>query len=104
MPFDPKDVERNKVVALLSYLWILFLVPLLWARKSQFAQAHAKQGLVLFIVQAISSLIAWIPVVGWLWSLFVFFILPIYVMTRVLLGQYWRIPILAKYAEQISFD
>lgn len=104
MQFDPKDVEKNKVVALLAYLWVLFLVPLLIARKSQFAQAHAKQGLMLFIVQAVSSLVAWIPLVGWIWGMIIFFIVPIYALVRVLMGQYWRIPVIAGYAERLSFD
>ena len=44
---DP-DVEANKTVAALSYISILFLVPLLGKRDSKFAQFHAKQGLILF--------------------------------------------------------
>lgn len=104
MHFEEKDIMRNKVVALFSYIWVLFLVPLLVVRKSAFAQAHAKQGLVLFVAQALSSLVVWIPFVGWLWGVIIFFIVPIYAMVRVLLGQYWRIPIIADYAERLSFD
>ena len=48
--FDPKDIEANKVMALLSYLGILVLVPIFAARESKFARFHANQGLVLCIV------------------------------------------------------
>jgi uncharacterized membrane protein len=44
------DVEANKVFAILAYLGILFVVPLIVARQSKFAMYHANQGLLLFIV------------------------------------------------------
>ncbi len=52
--FDPKDIEQNKVMALLSYLGILVLVPLFAAKESKFARFHAGQGLNLLI-----ALVAW---------------------------------------------
>lgn len=52
--FDPGDIEQNKVMALLSYLGILVLVPLLAAKELRFARFHANQGLVLLI-----ALVGW---------------------------------------------
>jgi len=49
----PADIENNKVFALLAYIGILFLVPLLAAPRSQFARYHANQGLVLFLASLI---------------------------------------------------
>ena len=43
------DISDNKVFALLSYIGILVLVPLIAAPKSKFARFHANQGLVLLI-------------------------------------------------------
>jgi uncharacterized membrane protein len=51
---DPKDAADNKVMGILAYLGILFLVPLLAAKESPFARFHANQGALLFIV-----MIAW---------------------------------------------
>ncbi len=51
---DP-DVEANRFMAALSYVWILCLIPLLLRRQSKFAQFHAKQGLILFIFGIIVS-------------------------------------------------
>lgn len=62
---DPKDVEQNKVYAILAYLGILVLVPLLAAKESKFAQYHANQGLVLLIAWIVGGFVIWIPVVGW---------------------------------------
>jgi len=64
--FDPKDIEENKGVAALSYLFILFLIPLLTRKNSKFSQAHAKQGLILCIMEIIASFFIWIPILGWL--------------------------------------
>jgi uncharacterized membrane protein len=43
------DVDQNKVFAVLAYLGILFLVPLLAAPHSPFARYHTNQGVVFFI-------------------------------------------------------
>lgn len=49
--FDRNDIEANKGMAILSYIFILWLVPLLAAPNSKYARFHANQGLVLFILE-----------------------------------------------------
>lgn len=46
---DQFDIEHNKVFAVLAYLGILFLVPLLAAPRSKFARYHTNQGIILFL-------------------------------------------------------
>lgn len=58
--FDTKDIEDNKVMALLSYIGPLFLVPMLAAPNSKFARYHANQGLVLFLAELILSAASWV--------------------------------------------
>lgn len=53
---DPEDVKQNKPIALLSYLGILFIIPMLAAKESPFAKYHANQGLILFI----ATLVYWV--------------------------------------------
>ncbi len=53
---DQKDVEENKIMAVIAYFGILCLIPLLAKKDSPYAQFHAKQGLVLFITGIISKL------------------------------------------------
>ena len=65
-------MDKNKIFAVLAYLGILVLVPLLAARESRFARYHANQGLVLFITAIVcgigggilSFVLAFIPVIG----------------------------------------
>lgn len=55
-------------MAVLAYIGILFLIPLLAAPNSKYARFHANQGLVLFIVDIavgiVSTILLFIPIVG----------------------------------------
>ncbi|MBQ9945589.1 MAG: zinc ribbon domain-containing protein [Clostridia bacterium] len=62
--FDKADIEKNKIMAVLAY--IIFLIPLIAAKESPFARFHTNQGLLLVIAAVISSVIAAIPVIGWI--------------------------------------
>lgn len=71
--FNSEDVQKNKVFGILAYFGILFLVPLLAAKDSQYARFHANQGLVLFItdiifgvcIKVITTILVFIPFIGW---------------------------------------
>ena len=41
------DVEENKGMAILAYLWLLVLIPYFVAQDSKFVRFHVNQGLVL---------------------------------------------------------
>ena len=53
---NKSDAEANKWMGVLSYLGVLCLIPFFAAKKSAFAQHHAKQGLVLFLIVVISRI------------------------------------------------
>ncbi len=57
--YSKSDIEGNKLMAVLSYIGILVLVPILAAKDSPFAKYHASQGLNLLIVD-----VAWCIVSG----------------------------------------
>lgn len=70
--FDPTDIQRNKGMAVVSYLGILVVIPILAASRSRFARFHANQGLVLLIfsaaygiVRSIAMGILWLVMGGW---------------------------------------
>ena len=98
MTFDPKDVEENKAISCLSYLGILCLVPLLAKKDSRFAQAHAKQGLVMMI----AFILVAIPFVGWIWGVLVL-IVDIIAIVNCLGGKYWKIPGAGDIAKKFNF-
>jgi uncharacterized membrane protein len=95
---DKQDIEQNKVLAAVGYLGILFLIPLLAAKQSKFAQFHAKQGLVLFALEVI---LGFIPFLGWALEL-VLLVVSIYALVQALQGQWWELPYLGQYAKKIN--
>ncbi len=105
MHFDPKDVSENKLLACLSYIGILVLIPLLAKKDSKFAQEHAKQGLVLVIAWVILFVIGIIPILGWIIAFFgniVFLIVAIVALIKCLMGEFWEIPVLGAYRNKIN--
>ncbi|MBD3208752.1 MAG: hypothetical protein GF370_04885 [Candidatus Nealsonbacteria bacterium] len=91
------DVKENKNIAVLSYLGILCLVPLLLKKESSFVQFHAKQGLVLMI----GWLFIWFPFVGQvLWAILAIF--SIWGIINVLEGKKTRLPVVADLAEKFN--
>lgn len=51
--YDPNDIEQNKVVCGISYISILFFLPLVACPNSRFGKFHANQALILLIAWAI---------------------------------------------------
>lgn len=92
-----QDVENNKTVAVLSYVWILFLIPLILKRHSKFCQFHAKQGLILFIL----SFVSWFPVIGWLIGLTIIVISVIGII-KSLSGEWWKAPYIYDLSKKIN--
>jgi len=95
-----QDSKDHRVTAALSYVLLLFLVPMT-KKDSAFCQFHAKQGIALFVTWIVVSFFAWIPFVGWAaWlSLLVINIMAI---VKTLNGESLELPVLAKYAKQIK--
>jgi len=96
-----KDIEANKTIAALSYAWILCLVPLLGKRDSRFAQFHAKQGLVLFAVELMASLVVWFPIFGQLLML-ALVVVAVMGIIKTLNGEWWKIPFIYDWSKKIK--
>ncbi len=104
-PEAPKGGDKN-LIAILSYIGILFLIPLLAAKDSPFAQFHAKQGLVLFIAEIATMLIAWIPIIGWLIGFIawiIWLVLGIIGIINVVSGNQKPLPIIGGFAKKFKF-
>lgn len=102
MEVDKKDIEENSVVAAMSYIYILCLLPLFLKRKSKFAQFHAKQGLLLFIVEVLLGWFFPFPIIGWALGLLVL-LLAFLGVVNALNGKYWEMPFVGRYAKKLNF-
>jgi len=105
--YDEKDINDNKVMGVLSYIGILWLVPLLAAKDSKFAKFHANQGLVLWLASLIlsvaSMILAIIPIVGCVVAILLpvvgigGFVLMILGIINAAQGKAKELPIIGKY-------
>ena len=97
--FDPADIEKNKVIAGLSY--ILFFLPLIACPDSKFGRFHANQALLLLILAIAGNIILTIiPVIGWI--LLPFFGILVFVLFLIglingLSGKAKGLPVIGKY-------
>ncbi len=98
--FDP-DIEANKAFAAMSYIWALCLVPLLLRRKSKFAQFHAKQGFVLFLLELVAALLSFVPLLGQLLA-FACIIMAALGFLNAYGGKWVKLPFLYHLSEKIK--
>lgn len=100
-----KDIEDNKVLAIIAYLGFLCLVPLLAKKDSPYAQFHGKQGLLLFILWIISNMVAIFPLIGWLVAFagnIAVIVLMIVGILNAVNGEMKELPIVGEYAKKIN--
>ena len=97
--YDQADINANKVMAILAYIGILVLIPLFAAKDSKFARFHTNQGLLLFIVAIIASVISRIHVIGFIGALigFITFIFAIIGIVYAAQGKAKELPFIGKY-------
>ncbi len=101
-PLPEKNIqsETGTLFAALSYLWLFCLVPLLLKRGDEFVAFHARQGLVLFMLEVIGWAVYWIPFIGGVVIAF-FVIVSAIGFYKALTGQRWRLPLVAALADRI---
>ncbi len=102
-PGSTDEIEQGKSLAWLSYLGILWLVPMLANKENAFCKFHVKQGIVLTIFWFAVGIVGAIPVIGWflilpVGSLFAF-VMAIIGIIQAAGGKYWKMPLLGGLAE-----
>lgn len=100
-PEDKKDAEENKIFAVLAYLGVLVLVPLLAKKESKFAMFHAKQGLILLIGWIISWLLSFV-FIGFILDV-VMIVFSIWGIVNAATGKYAKLPLIGDLSEKFKF-
>ncbi len=109
-----EDIRINKGMALLSYLGVLVVIPMVFGLHSKFVRHHANQGLILFALEVIawvgcqtimllgypllhlSDMVYLTSLVGGLiWLLFA--VLGLLGLLHVASGSYASLPIIGEY-------
>lgn len=110
--------SEDRVFAALSYVSILFLVPLILRRDSRYIYFHVRQGIALFVVEILGWIVisvlgslltvvapfgAWVylgflsTLLGW-----VFVIISVVGIYYAWIGVEWEMPVLGKYAKKLK--
>jgi uncharacterized membrane protein len=113
--FDPSEVDSSdKWAYFLSYLWVLFFLPLVVCPQSKVGRFHANQGLLLLIFSAAVSVTAgvigafgFIPYIGGVFSVIagitgsaggvVHIVIFIFQLLNILNKKVVEIPIIGKF-------
>lgn len=72
--YHPQDIKDNKVMAVLSYLGFLTLIPFFAEKNSHYVRFHCVQGMYLFLCELavgvvsgiVTNVLDYIPYVGWI--------------------------------------
>jgi uncharacterized membrane protein len=97
--------DEKDLTAILSYIGILFLIPMLVAKDNNFDQFHAKQGLVLFIAEVITAMFAVVPILGWIAApilYIIWLVLSIIGIINVLEGNKKELPLIGQFANKFK--
>lgn len=106
MTYSPEEQEivEGKFFAVISYISFLCVITLILKKSNKFALYHARQGLVLFVMEVAAFILSIIPLLGWLIGIFgyaLFLLVSVWGIIQAGLGVYCRIPVLSEIAEKI---
>ncbi len=102
---EQKEGEEVNIMAALSYLGILVIIPILTNKEDEFVKFHIKQGLVLLITAVVAMFVGVVPILGWIIAPLVSLaclVLAIIGIINVLGGKKKQLPLIGQYAEKIK--
>ncbi|MEN3045988.1 MAG: hypothetical protein ABDH49_03260 [Candidatus Hydrothermales bacterium] len=100
-------MENKKYISVLSYLGILFIVPLILEPNDEFVKFHVKQGIMLFAFFMLVFIVGGIiPIIGWfiIWpiGILIWILFVIIGISNTLSGKMEELPIIGKYANKLN--
>ncbi len=100
--FSKADVLDGKMYAVLAYLSIFCIVPLIVKKNNAFVLSHGRQGLVLFVGEVAALVVS----IVFPWSLrpflFILFGFSFWGMVVAIRGQFVELPVIAQIAKKIT--
>lgn len=101
---DEEVIREGKFFAIISYVSFLCIISLVLKKDNKFALYHARQGLVLFVMEVAAFILSIIPLLGWLIGVFgyaLFLLVSIWGIMQAALGIYCRIPVVTEFSEKV---
>lgn len=109
-PASSSGGQKNTGMAVLCYLGILVLIPLLTeAKKEEFVKFHIKQGIVLLIADVVAwvawVILAFIPVIGWILGFLIWVALLVLLIMGIInaaSGKETELPVIGKFGSSFK--
>src|SRR3984885_7468382 len=100
--FSKAEILDGKMYAVLAYLSVFCIVPLIFKKNNDFVLYHGRQGLVLFVAEVATLVLS--IVFPWCFRpfLFIFFGLSFWGMVMAIRGQGVELPLIADIAKKIT--
>src|ERR1700689_1264892 len=100
--FSKVDILDGKMYAVLAYLSIFCIVPLIVKKNNAFVLSHGRQGLVLFVAEVATLVVS--IVFPWAFRplLFILFGFSFWGMVAAIRGQFVELPVISRIAEKIT--
>lgn len=103
--------DNRQIMLVLSYLWILALIPYLTEQRDPEVKWHSRHGLVLLVAEIVVNIVLFvlslIPVVGcaisvlWMLAWIGIVVLHVICLVKALNGERFTIPYVTQYVDQI---
>ena len=103
------ESSNRRIMIVLSYLWILFLIPLLMDKDDAEVQWHAKHGMVLTVLEILMQVVLNVIVatgIGCIFAIFIplvflgFAVIRLICIVKGLNGERFIVPGVSQYAER----
>ncbi len=92
-----RKVNSMTILAILSYLYILVIIPIIFGSKKPFIQYHTRQGMALLIVWVLFAFSFYLPVAPWIFALFIVVCIIVGII-NVVTGHERPLPLIGKLA------
>lgn len=98
------DSTEKKFFAIISYIGFFCIVALLFKKEDEFVRHHAKQGLILFVLEVICWFFSAIPLLNILAGICyaLFLMVSLWGMFKALRGETLTVPVLTDFSEKIT--
>ena len=94
----------SQLLSMLAYMGFLCLVPLLVNRNDDYVGFHTRQGLVIWITEALAGFLLFVPTFGSFFfsaTMVICILLSLFGVIGVFLEKAWRFPFFGTLAEKL---
>jgi uncharacterized membrane protein len=99
---EAEEVREGKIYAVVAYLSLLCIIPLIVKKENPFVLFHGKQGLVIFIGEVALFILSIAFPFLWRIGLLLLLSLSFLGIIAALQGRSVRLPVVAKIADRIT--